>query len=624
MPPTSHQPASYSMKAFPRINYFLALFIYLLVIAWNVWWSFTWLYHQKLKDLAEEGASRLELYSTYLQGVLEKYENFPELLANDRVLAQQLMTPATPEKVDFLNRYLEKINRISHASDIYLMDDRGLTIAASNWQEQSPFIGQNFGYRPYFHQAMQGRPGRYFALGTTSSVRGYYFAYPVRQQDRILGALVLKINIDSVEENWGHADQTFLVTDSDGVIFLSTNKDWRFQTLTPLADELRQRIVASRRYPNVALQPLEVIKTENSDAGKIVRIKSGSQHQVKEFLLQTHAMEQAGWKVHILTDTWRVERFVFLVFVALNAFLALSVLVVLLIKQRRQRVVDLKRFEDQARRVLEVANEQLETRVTERTQELTEANTLLRKEIEDRKRVEQALRNTRSELVHTAKMAALGQMSAGINHELNQPLAAIRSYSDNGRQFLAKGRLTEAMWNLEQISELTDRMAQIGVQLKQFSRKTSGQLNRVPLHGVIDGALEILNPVVRKTDAWIKVVIDPEDLDLRANYVLLQQVLVNLVSNALHAVEGAPRQEINIRGYRHQGTVILSVADSGPGIAPDHLPHIFEPFFTTKQAGKGLGLGLTITERILHEMNGTIRVAATESGAKFECIFEET
>ncbi|WP_310599255.1 ATP-binding protein [Desulfobulbus sp.] len=596
----------------------------MLVIAWNVWWSFTWLYHQKLKDLAEEGASRLELYSTYLQGVLEKYENFPELLANDRVLAQQLMTPATPEKVDFLNRYLEKINRISHASDIYLMDDRGLTIAASNWQEQSPFIGQNFGYRPYFHQAMQGRPGRYFALGTTSSVRGYYFAYPVRQQDRILGALVLKINIDSVEENWGHADQTFLVTDSDGVIFLSTNKDWRFQTLTPLADELRQRIVASRRYPNVALQPLEVIKTENSDAGKIVRIKSGSQHQVKEFLLQTHAMEQAGWKVHILTDTWRVERFVFLVFVALNAFLALSVLVVLLIKQRRQRVVDLKRFEDQARRVLEVANEQLETRVTERTQELTEANTLLRKEIEDRKRVEQALRNTRSELVHTAKMAALGQMSAGINHELNQPLAAIRSYSDNGRQFLAKGRLTEAMWNLEQISELTDRMAQIGVQLKQFSRKTSGQLNRVPLHGVIDGALEILNPVVRKTDAWIKVVIDPEDLDLRANYVLLQQVLVNLVSNALHAVEGAPRQEINIRGYRHQGTVILSVADSGPGIAPDHLPHIFEPFFTTKQAGKGLGLGLTITERILHEMNGTIRVAATESGAKFECIFEET
>ncbi|MDR2549895.1 MAG: hypothetical protein LBD10_06840 [Desulfobulbus sp.] len=612
------------MKTFPKINYFVALFIYTLIIAGNVWWSFTWLYHQKLKDLAEEGASRLELYSTYLQGVLEKYENFPELLANDRVLVQQLAAPNTPEKVNFLNRYLEKINRISHASDIYLMDSKGMTIAASNWQEASPFVGQDFGYRPYFHQAMQGRLGRYFALGKTSSIRGYYFAYPIWQQDRILGALVLKINIDSVENNWGHDDQTFIVTDSDGVIFLSTNKDWRFHTIIPLTDELRQRIIKSQRYPDVTLKTLDIIKEEDSAAGKIIRTKSAQQLQAKDFLLQTHAMEQAGWDVHVLTDTWRVERFVFLVFIALNALLALSVLVALLIKQRRQRVIDLKRFEDQARRVLEEANEQLETRVIERTQELTQTNTLLRKEIEDRKRVEQALRNTRSELVHAAKMAALGQMSAGINHELNQPLAAIRSYSDNGRQFLAKGRSTEAMWNLEQISELTDRMAQIGVQLKQFSRKTSGQLSQVPLHSVIDGALEILNPVIRKTDTWIKVVIDPEYLDVRANYVLLQQVLVNLVSNALHAVEGAPRQEINIRAYRREDTVIVSVADSGPGIAPDHLPHIFEPFFTTKQAGQGLGLGLTITERILHEMNGgIIRVASTECGAKFECFFEE-
>ncbi|WP_084312516.1 sensor histidine kinase [Desulfobulbus elongatus] len=611
------------MKPSPRINYFLALFIFLLVIAWNVWWSFTWLYHQKLKDLAEEGTSRLELYITYLQGVLEKYENFPELLANDRVLVQQLNAPDTPEKINFLNRYLEKINGISNASDIYLMNNEGLTIAASNWQEQAPFVGQNFGYRPYFQEAMQGRLGRYFALGMTSSVRGYYFAYPVRQHDRILGALVLKINIDTVEKNWGHADQTFLVTDAEGVIFLSTKKEWRFRTLTHLPDQIRQRIIASYRYPDVPLEALDVVREERSDAGAIVRVRMTPQHQVKEYLLQTHAMKQAGWNVHILTDTWRVERFVFLAFVTVNAFFALSFLLILLFKQRQQRVVDLKRFEEQTRRVLQEANEQLETRVTERTQELTETNTLLRKEIEDRKRVELALGNTRSELVHAAKMAALGQMSAGISHELNQPLAAIRSYSDNGRLFLEKGRLKEALWNLEQISELTDRMAQIGVQLKQFSRKTSGQLSTVPLHGAIDGALEILYPVIRKTDIWIKVVIDPEDLDVHANHVLLQQVLVNLVSNALHAVEDSMRQEINIRGYRKEGNVILSVADSGPGIAPDHLPHIFEPFFTTKQAGQGLGLGLTITERILREMNGVIRVAATESGAKFECIFEE-
>jgi two-component system C4-dicarboxylate transport sensor histidine kinase DctB len=611
------------MKSIPRINYFIALSIYLIVIVWNVWWTFTWLYHQRLQDVADEGATRLELYMTYLQGVLEKYEHLPELLANDRILINLLNDHDSPEEIDFLNRYLEKINAISHASDTYLLNSQGLTIAASNWQDQAPFVGQNFSYRPYFQEAMQGRLGKYFALGNTSSVRGYYFAYPVRHQDKILGTLAIKINIDSVENNWGHEEQTFLVTDPDGVIFLSTNSGWRFRTLTPLSQDALQRINDSRRYPNVTLQPLDVQQEKRNESGTIIRIKTSADQRSREYLLQTKTMEQAGWNVHILTDTWRVERFVFFVFVAMNVVLALSVLLVLLFKQRRQRILDLKRFEEQSRRVLQEANEKLETRVTERTQELTATNTLLRKEIEDRKRVELALRNTRSELVQAAKMAALGQMSAGISHELNQPLAAIRSYSDNGRLFLEKGRLKETLGNLEQISELTERMAQIGVQLKQFSRKTSGQLSTVPLHGVIDGALEILNPVIRKCDTWIKVVIDPQDLNVHANHVLLQQVIVNLVSNALHAVEAVERKEIRIRGYRQDDKVVLSIADSGPGIPADHLPRIFEPFFTTKQSGQGLGLGLTITERILHEMNGEIRVVEDNGGAKFVCILEE-
>lgn len=611
------------MKSIPRINYFIALSVYLVVIAWNIWWTFTWLYHQRLQDLAEEGASRLELYMTYLQGVLEKYEHLPELLANDRILIDLLNGHLGANEIDFLNQYLEKINRISHASDTYLMNSEGLTIAASNWQEPAPFVGQNFSYRPYFQQAMQGRLGKYFALGNTSSVRGYYFAYPVRHKEKILGVLSIKINIDTVEHNWGREEQTFLVTDPDGVIFLSTNQNWRFRTLAPLTESAHQRITDSRRYPNASLTALKMFTEESNDSGRIIQLSTSPHEKTREYLLQTKTMEQAGWNVHILTDTWRVERFVFFVFIAMNAVLALSVLLSLLFKQRRQRINDLKCFEEQSRKVLQEANERLETRVTERTQELTEANTMLRKEIEDRKRMEIALRNTRSELTHAAKMAALGQMSAGISHELNQPLAAIRSYSDNGRLFLEKGRLDEAMWNLEQISELTERMAQIGVQLRQFSRKSSGQLSKVPLHGVIDGALEILNPILRKSDVWVKVVIDPPELDVRANHVLLQQVIVNLVSNALHAVEGMPHQEIKIRGYRQEGKVLLSVADSGPGISPEHLPHIFEPFYTTKQSGQGLGLGLTITERILHEMNGAIRVMENNGGAKFVCTLEE-
>ncbi|MDR3631083.1 MAG: ATP-binding protein [Desulfocapsaceae bacterium] len=611
------------MKVFPRIKIILIAALIGILIGLSLWATYRWLYSLRMKSLAEEGASRLELYVTYLQGVLEKYESLPELLANDKMLTSLLNDPRSPEQVDALNKYLETINNISNASDTYLMDSDGLTIAASNWNEEYPFLGINFSYRPYFKEAMSGHLGRYFAMGTSSSLRGYYFAYPVRLHDKILGALVVKINIESVEKNWGHTDETFLVTDTDGVIFLTTRKDWRFRSWAPLSEEAKEHVNANRRYPNTLIQPLPVVKEKITDIGKIVWIKMPGDFNARKFLLQTHHMEHAGWNVQILMDTRRVDRFVSLVLLMICFIGVLGGLFILVVEQRRQRLADLKHFEEQAMKVLQEANTKLETRVVERTQELTETNSLLRKEIEDRKRTEIALQHTRAELIHAAKMAALGQMSAGINHELNQPLAAIRSYSDNGRLFLQKGRLEDTMWNLEQISELTERMAQIGVQLKLFSRKTSGSMTIVPLHGIIDGALEILKPVIRKSDISINVDIQPEDLGVRANHVLLQQVMVNLIGNALQAIEGCPTRKIRIASSRRQGRVAITVEDSGAGILPEHLPHIFEPFYTTKQSGQGLGLGLTITERIIKEMNGEIQVLESNAGAKFEIILEE-
>ena len=235
----------------------------------------------------------------------------------------------------------------------------------------------------------------------------------------------------------------------------------------------------------------------------------------------------------------------------------------------------------------------------------------------DRK-AEEALKKTRSELVHAAKLATLGQMSAGINHELNQPLAAIRSYTDNCALFLNKERIDEAKWNLEQISELTERMARIGVQLKLFSRKSSDEMTTVPLHGAIDGALEILQPSLRKADVTIDVAIEPKSLEVQANNVLLQQVLVNLISNALQSIDGMELREIHIAGQPRKGMVMVSVEDTGQGIHSEHFPHIFEPFYTTKKSGQGLGLGLTITKRILKDMDGEIRVVRARQGARFE------
>ena len=559
---------------------------------------------QGLLDLAGEGNVRLELYIAYLQGVLEKYEGLPELLATNSGLVNFIKNPGGRERIEALNRYLATINRISDAADTYLMDREGLTIAASNWDAERPFVGRNFSYRPYFKQAMQGQLGRYFALGTTSSRRGYYFAYPVRSDREILGAVVVKINIDKVEHNWGHRDETFLVTDPDGVIFLTTNPAWRFQTLHPLSREVQNRIERSRRYPNARLTPIPVLATKSTDTGTLLTLLENSRH--KEYLQQSRTMPQAGWEVHILSDTKHVRLLVRRTLIGVAAAFVLLVVLGLMYRQQRLRLREQKRHEEERRKMLEEINIDLERRVTERTSALSKANSKLLLEIEDRCRAEEKLRHARKELIHTAKLAAIGQMATGINHELNQPLAAIRAYGANGRELLVKGRIDEAISNFDQIAELTERMAGIGTQLKIFSRKSRGNMSSLPLQGVVDGALEILAPMLRKNGIIVAIDLNPEDIRVRANSLLLQQALVNLITNGVHAVQGRTKGSVRVAGSFFEDMVRIEVLDNGPGVDEKDQEAIFEPFFTTKPSGQGLGLGLTITRRIIEEMDGHI------------------
>ncbi|MDK9707704.1 MAG: ATP-binding protein [Desulforhopalus sp.] len=598
-------------------------FILLLILILNA--VSAWTYKRGFAELKEQGSVRLELYSNYLQGVLNKYESLPELLAIDSNLVRTLLNPFDIVQIEGLNQYLETINRVSDALDTYLMNKDGLTIAASNWKEEHSFVGRNFDYRPYFQEAMSGKLGRYFAIGTTSSKRGYYFAYPVRHEKEILGALVIKIDIDSVEQKWAYRDESFLVTDPDGVVFITTNPEWRYKTLQPLHPDVLRSIEETKRYPDAELTPLATSTTSFADDVQLLSIEGEEGKQKKKVMKQSHAMPHAGWAVHILSDTGALKTRVLFVNILVTLGLVVVYIMTLLFVQRKQRVAELSRIEEESKKALREANELLETRVLDRTQQLTLANEMLQREILDRKQTEVKLMRTRKELIHAAKLAVLGQMSAGINHELNQPLAAIRSYTDNGKQFLEKGRLEEAMWNLEQIGELTDRMAQIGMQLKLFSKKSSGQIVTVPLHGVIDGALEILNPSLKKAGIEMYIKVDPADLEVRANHVLLQQVLVNLLSNALQAMEGQDdEKKIVIECTVNDHKVVIAVEDTGPGIAGENLRKIFEPFFTTKKSGQGLGLGLTISDRIVRDFGGQIVLVQGKKGARFEFTLERS
>lgn len=581
----------------------------LIAMGLALWRIGNWNREAALADLQESSRQELRRYVLHLQGQLEKYEFLPGVLASNKRLVHLLQHPGDKERIVALNHYLETVNKLTGTSDTYLMDASGLTIAASNWATERPFVGRNFSYRPYFQQAMKGQLGRYFALGTTSNKRGYYFAYPVWSENRILGAVVIKINMAPIEESWKDAQNEILVTDPDGVVFITTNKGWRYKTLSPLAPEVLNRIRESHRYNNETLETLSIAKIETrGENAQVVRIDEGVGY---EYLMQEESMTHAGWRVHILARLDQVNRHVLnaLVFTAL--FFLAFVLLVMFWMQRRNRLQEKAKFERKAKQTLEI-------RVREQTRDITEANIRLTQEIEQHRRTESELQRTQSELIQSAKLAVIGQMSTGISHELNQPLSAIRSYADNSLALHRRGRGEEVEWNLAQISALTERMAQISSQLKLFARKAAVKKEPVSITSVVEDSLRLLSSRLKN----IRINWEPPEKSLYvlANMVQLEQVLVNLISNALHAVDNLqdPFITIEVKESSDAQNISVAIRDNGEGIPDKLLERIFDPFFTTKEKGQGLGLGLSISMRIVDAMDGKIEAQNhPEGGALF-------
>lgn len=533
--------------------------------------------------LQQETAVLSQQLVSQLDAELERHKYLPALLAENPEAQALLQTPSpSPDAVLRVNRILEKANRIANTADTYLMRLDGLTIAASNWDQASTFVGQNFSFRPYFQQAVRGHLGRYYALGTTSGERGYYFASSVRGENgQIIGVMVIKIRITIQESGRAWQAAHFMVADPEGVVFMSSNPAWRLHSLQALSAEVLASLKQNHRYADTAITPLTHLRL---DPTATLQSVSDGHHQ---YLAQRTGMESAGWTLYILNDASSVTRSVVLTLLLTAFMLALTLLLLYLLwKNQRQR----REYEQQAR-------EQLEAKVEERTREL---------------------RLTQGELVQAAKMAALGQLSAGINHEINNPLTAIRAYADNAAQFLNIGKPDIARSNLMEIVGLTERMATITRQLKTFSRKSAGQIETCDLHRALDSALGIVQPKLAQT----RIALEQQRADntryVQADLVWLEQILVNLLSNAAEAVQEQAEQCIWIALQQADGQVCVSVRDNGPGISEQAMPHVFEAFFTTKTIGKGLGLGLSISYRLARDMHGNLGVRnAPEGGAMF-------
>lgn len=550
--------------------------------------------HQALLELGDASKNRLTLFVSNLDGSLARHEHLPRLISLNSKLLDTL-SYRDPVRVMAANQFLKSVVTATGASDAYLMDANGLTLAASNWQQAHSFVGKNFSFRPYFKIAINGQSGRYFALGTTSLQRGYYFSHPVRIHSEVAGVVVVKINLADIEAAWSDRGNHFLITDEDGVIFLSTRPEWTYRSIDEISPQRRQEIIRSRRYINHKIEPLKVKSiTPFGDSLRQIRISKGDGN-AEEFLQASRQMPQAGWAVHLLSDTASI-RDTLILRLTLAGFAALTVLL----------LISLYLVNRQRRLALQQSTLLLEKRVNQRTEEL-------RNEIEERKKAEQTLRDTQNELIQAAKLAGLGQMSAGISHELNQPLTAIRNYSQNAHRMLERQQIETACGNLAEIDTLTQYMADIISQLRGFSRKSTGELSLVSIRQSADQAISLFQSEIDRNHIRMNLNIDPE-ITISTDPLLLNQVLVNLLSNSIQAMQHSETRSITISLETSQAEICIRLGDTGPGIADDVIENIFDPFFTTKEVGLGLGLGLSICYRIMESLGGRIEVANMASG----------
>ena len=583
--------------------------------------EFTW--DRAIDALAEAGEHRLDLYAASLKSELNRFETTPSIVARQDSVRALLAAPhAPPESLHAVNAYLEAVNRDTGSLATYVIDREGSVIAASNWNQARSFIGTNVSYRPYFKDALASGTGRFFGIGTNTGMPGLYFASAVRDAGVATGAVAVKISVDALESAWRMPDEAAMVVDGNGVIVISTVPGWKFTSVRPITAQRQRAIEASQQYAGRAVDPLPYRRVDEwSRTAWLGRFPDWrAPGRGAEYLVVSRPLPEAGDSLMVLQGIAGAYRQEHLAVAFVTGAFLIAALYGLYAGQRRRTIAEKLKSQDALRR----ANDQLELTVAQRTAALTAANERMQREILERESTEQRLRDSQQEVVHAGKLAVLGQMAAGLTHEINQPLVAIRTLCDNARTFFERDQPAQAISNLARIARLVESMAVLTSELKAFARKPDVERVAVSLGEVVAHARLMYETRIRDEAVRLDVNIPPGTM-VCAESSQLQQVIVNLLGNALDAIRDAEQRIIRIEAApsdRHPGRVLFTIEDSGSGIAPEVLAHLFEPFVTTKPRGQGLGLGLAITSRILEGLGAKIQGANREDGgARFSIEF---
>lgn len=570
-----------------------AVLVLIGVVSTVVWTS---AYRQALGSLAERGAADLALASDRVSAQLQIYRELAVLIADHPVL-RGLKTPSGRDiAAERLRGYADKTG----AMDVFYANSDGQVLAAAEG-----VTGPNVADERYFKRAVQGGLGAAPAV-LASGERVYFFAAPDFGFDgEVRGALVVVADVQYLEQTWPGSLPAVYFTTRAGQVFISNRYELLFWH-------------SSAYGPGIAPEASAAPRLEVGEAlGHEIWRPGWSPYLPKRALHLGRDIAAIDMHADILVDVAPARRIATLQALSMGAVLLASAMMLFLAAERR--------------RTLAEANAVLEVRVARRTRDLSAANQQLKREMHDRAEAEAALRRAEADLVRADKLSALGRMSAGISHELNQPLMAIQQFAENGRAFLDREKPERAGENLGRIADMATRMGRIIKNLRAFARNEAEPSSRVDLVKVVEDAVELTQARLRECSVRLNWAPQPRgEVFVRGGEVRLTQVLVNLINNAVDAMLDQENREIRIHigpaeGDR-PGRRAVTVSDIGPGLKEPE--KVFDPFYSTKAVGAaggedGMGLGLSISYGLVQSFGGNIRGRNGAQGAEFAVELED-
>jgi two-component system C4-dicarboxylate transport sensor histidine kinase DctB len=529
--------------------------------------AYAWRERQEFMRLDDAAAHQLDLYAAVLETELGKQADLPALIDVDGEIDALLRKPDDAALRAAVSRKLTRFSVLSGALWTTVFDANGRAVAASDWFRPESRPDRNAATEPCVADAIGGHDALRFAPDPQRGTPEVCFARRLVRDGRTIGAVALRISLEPIEASWIDAafrpeSEKPLVVDAQGLVIVSSVPGWR-------------------------LRPLEALSVPErvTHGAQLVRLRDASARTPGLHVVHERPLSRFGWRLLILSSVSDALRDARAAAWGAGAIVAAASLLMVVVLQRR-RVISQKLA---ARAALQRAHDELEIKVQQRT----------------------------AELVQAGKLALLGQLSAGISHELGQPLTALRALADNGRLLLERGRTEQVVENLRSIAGLSERMGRITAQLKAFVRKAPTTIGPVRLVDAVTDAQQLLATRLHAEQVELRVEVPPA-LHVLCDAYRLEQVLANLMVNAADAMRSSATKQLTIRAALTGERVVVSVVDSGPGIAPPLRERLFEPFFTTKPPGEGLGLGLVISAHIVEEFGGVLRAVDVPSGAVFE------